>query len=441
MRRASRSVVLVRALACVFSSAVCVGNALAQEDGVAVASEGGEGTARADAPWYERDRLSGDWWGVRSSLYDGGVSIAGSYTAEFSSVLDGGVNQRGSFRNLLTVDAEVDLETAFGVPGGTLFVQYLSVNAESGGSLDSGDLQVYSNIENDRSLDTIFELWYEQLLWDDRIRLKLGKLDANGEFAYVDAAGDFANSSAGFSPTIFAFPSYPDPSTSVNLFGRVADGDGWCVTLGYGLYDGAAAVDGVRVGVRGPSTFFSDDLSDDYFHIWQGEVAWDELRPGSRFLRDGRVSVGGWYHSGKFERFDGDTEDGAAGFFMTGEIRVFAPDDDGESERGVYAFGQYGWADEDVTEVGQHFGLGAVWRGPTDARQNDSFGVYLSLAELSEADGAGFEDDEFVVDGYYRWELTPAVYLQPEIQYIVNPSGNPDIDDALVAGLRIGVVF
>ncbi len=404
--------------------------ALAQDDdtGAAVAS---------DVRVLERERLTGDWWGYRSSLERSGVTIGGQYVAEFSSVLDGGINERGSFRNLLTLDAELDLDTLVGLEGGTAFFQYLSVNPETGGSADSGDIQVYSNIENDVHLDVVFEAWYEQLLLDDRLRLKIGKLDANSEFAFVDVAGEFANSSAGFSPTVFTFPSYPDSAMSVSLFGRVIDNDAIGLTLGYGLFDGAAA-DGVPTGRQGPASFFSGERSSDLFHVFQSELTWERLCGCERWLRDGRLTSGLWYHSGDLDRFDGGSEDGALGFFLTAEQRVFATDDE---DGGVYAFAQVALSDGDVSEIEGHFAGGLVLRGICDLRPDDSAGVYLSLADLSDDPAAGFDDDEFVVDVYYRAQLTPWVSVQPELQYIVNPSGDTTIDDAVVGGLRIEVVF
>lgn len=401
-------------------------------------SEGGEPPSgrHVDMPLFERDRLTGDWWGARSELKGHGLTIGGAYVAEFSSVLDGGVRESGSFRNLLTIDAELDLGVAFGVEGGTVFIQYLSVNAEHGGSADSGDLQVYSNIENDRSLDVIYELWYEQMLLSDRVRIKLGKVDANSEFDYVGVAGDFANSSAGFSPTILGFPSYPDPATSVNVFATVLDRGGVQLTLGYGLYDGAAGVDGVRTGVRGPAGFFGDDRSGDYFHIGQAELRWDHAESRGGVFAVGRVSAGVWHHDGEFERFDDGTESGTTGFFLTAEARLVGADD----ERGLWAFGQFGWADDAVSEIAHHVGAGFVWRGPWGGRPDDSVGVYYTLADLSDGFALN-QNDEHVVDVYCRVQVTPAVFVQPEVQYIVNPAGDPSADDALVAGLRIGVIF
>ena len=259
---------------------------------VGVAADGAEpAEGGVDASLFERSRLTGDWWGLRSDLENVGVSIGGGYVGEYSAVVAGGIRERGAYRNQLTIDGEIDFETAFGVEGGTLFIQYLSVNGETGGTVDSGDAQIYSNIESDRHLDVIYEFWYEQAFADERIRLKGGRIDANSEFNFVDAAGDFAHSSAGFSPTIFPFPSYPEPATGVMAFGRVVDDDGVRVTLGYALYDGALQ-DGVRTGRQGPASFVSGDRSSDLFHIWQADLAWDALVERGRFFKDGRVSLG-----------------------------------------------------------------------------------------------------------------------------------------------------
>jgi porin len=429
--------------------AVClaVAPAAAQEDPLpGVAPEPG---LEADEPappeitgddWTQWEGITGDWGGLRSDLAESGIGIGAEYIAEYSGVIDGGVRERWSFRNLFTLDLTLDTEAAFDLPGGTFFVQYLSVNPEDGGSRDAGDIQVYSNIESDRHLDTIYELWYEQLFFDDRLRLKVGKLDANSEFAYVDVAGDFAHSSAGFSPSVFVFPSYPESAMSVNIFGRVLDTDAAALTLGYGFYDGAAGVDGVHTGSRGPSSFFDDETSDDYFHIGQAELTWDDLGGRSDgWLQGGRLSVGGWLHTGEFDRFDGGSESDAAGFFLTVEQRLLARE--GDEEGGLYVLGQYGRADDEVSEIGGHYALGLVSRGTFAGREADSAGVYLSFADLSDEAGAGFEEDEFAIDCYYRWQATPAIFVQPEVQYIIDPSGDPAIDDALVGGLRIGIAF
>jgi carbohydrate-selective porin OprB len=37
--------------------------------------------------------------------------------------------------------------------------------------------------------------------------------------------------------------------------------------------------------------------------------------------------------------------------------------------------------------------------------------------------------------------VTKFFYLQPDVQFIFNPGGRKNIDDALVVGTRVGVIF
>ena len=252
----------------------CVVNGFAAAGQEAGSADTEHGTR--SVPILARDRLAGEWSGWRGRIEEQGLKLGGENVSEFSTVFDGGIHQKASFRNLLTIEAEADLDRLAGVQGGSAYIQFLSVNAESGGSGDAGDFQGYSNIESDHSLDVIYELWYEQRLFNDKLRIKAGKIDANSEFSFVGAAGDFASSSAGFrSDSLWPFRAIRTRRTAVTVFGTVFDRDGVRVGLGYGLFDGAAAVDGVRTGTRGPSSFFSDDLSDDCFHIGQLDVSWD----------------------------------------------------------------------------------------------------------------------------------------------------------------------
>jgi len=388
------------------------------------------------------DRLTGNWGGSRDSLEESGLSVSAENVFEYSGVIEGGLNQTDSDRNLFTAELELDAEVLFGLNGGTFFAQFLSVTAERGGSSDAGDLQGYTNIENEGSLDTLYELWYQQVLLDGRVRAKVGKVDANSEFAYVaplkevSAACEFTHSSAGFQPTIAGFPSYPDPAMSVNLFAAPYVDDSVQLTLAYGLYDGAAGVDGVSTGSRGPSSFFSDKRSDDYFHISEGQLAWKET--GS--LPGGSLSIGGWLHTGDWDRFDGGVEDTTAGWYATIQQQLTAPDAE-DADHGLYLFGQYGYGDDSVVEVGQVFSAGALQNGLGRFRPDDLLGIYASFADLSDAPAAGFQRDELAIEALYRFMITPAISMQPGVQYIVNPSGDPSVDDALIGQLRFNVTL
>jgi porin len=262
------------------------------------------------------------------------------------------------------------------------------------------------------------------------MRIKFGKVDANSEFAFVDAAGSFLNSAAGISTPIFAMPTYPDPAMSMNVFVYPTP---W-LYAGGGIYDGAT-LDGIPTGRNGPTTFFSDKRSDSWFSIGEAGLTWG----GVDSWGAGRLAVGGWHHTADFERFDGGTERGVSGVYVVGEqqlLRGTAGED-----HGLFAFARYAWTDENVSAAGQHIGGGLVLKGTFPGRDDDEAGLFVSRLLLSDAPGATFEGDETVVELYYRFNLTPFIHLTPDLQWIGNPSGDSSIKDAVVGALRVEVDF
>lgn len=214
----------------------------------------------APAPWsqeeegagfLEQETLTGSWGGLRTRLEERGITLEGTLITHTSRALEGGLEERDVTRYLFDLALTFDLAVLAGLEGATLGFDLYKTDGHNGGD-DVGALQGISNIDSiDRS--QIAEVWYEQLLLGESLRLKLGKVDVNSEFAYADFGGEFTNPSAGISPTIGGAPTYPDPATSVNLF--YAHASGW--SLGLGVYDGATLT-GDFTGPRGPSTFFGE---------------------------------------------------------------------------------------------------------------------------------------------------------------------------------------
>jgi len=234
--------------------------------------------------WTAWTRATGDWGGARTALEEAGVSFNGSFVGDWGRVFSGGVREGSDFRFLLDLNLSFDLGVIAGLEGGSVFADFQTAN-ETVASGDSGAFQAISNIAIGGSITQLSQLWYEQWLGDELVRIKLGKIDANTEFAFIGAAGGFINASAGFSPAIFALPTYPNPSTALVAFVYPDES----LYLGAGLFDGAAAVDGVATGSRGPATMFSDDLSDDLFWIAEAGVTLREAGPLSSLARRTRI--------------------------------------------------------------------------------------------------------------------------------------------------------
>ena len=370
-----------------------------------------------------------DWLGQdRATLEERGVAIEARLVVDWSGPFSGGSrkHKRDTARSLFDMNVTFDLEPILGLSGGTLFMDAYGFWGRNGAN-DTGEFQIYSNIDADNERFQLAEVWYEQYLFRDRLRIKLGKVEANSEFAFVDAAGDFINSSAGPSPTIFPLPTYPEPAMSVNVFAYPTD----FFYLGAAVYDGAGN-DGVPTGKRGPKTFFSNSKSDDYFVIGEVGFIWD----------GGRIAAGPWFHTADFERWDGGSADGTVGMFAVAEYQLWRenPHADGD-EQGVAVFGRYGYADEDLVDVEavHHIGVGVLWNGAIPMRDDDAVGLRLSWVDLNNQ--AGFGSNETALELFYLCQLTSFLGVKANLQYFANPAGDDNATDVVVGGLRIEVGF
>jgi porin len=361
--------------------------------------------------WWERDLLTGSWLGVRDSLSDSGVQVDLTVLQDLFRTA-GGADRGGAHLRYAEAGLALDLERLLGLPGATVFIDGYHT---AGSSLTErlGDWQVASNIEAGDT-DVLAELWWEQSLRGGALRAKLGKMDVNSEFAYVDNGGEFLNSSMGFSPTIFVLPTFPMPA-----YGGLVEGRAGAFHARLGVYDGAGAT-GYDTGGNGPS-WWSDHAASAF---WIGEVGveWGAAAPG-------RLALGHWHHTADFERFDAGVDDGTEGQYLVLDQHL-AGDLAG---RDLGLFAQLGLADADVSEARLHAGAGLVWLSPEDGTGG---GVGVTSVEFSDA--AGFSAArELAVEVFWRAQPFPWLSVKPDLQVITNPGGDASLDDAVALGLRL----
>ena len=370
-------------------------------------------------PWWKWSRFTSDWGGSRSSLETNGLTFAGHFTTDTSVGLGNGIPQRGIQRGLLDLNLTFDTEPLLGIHGGTFFAQYYSRYGPHG-SDEIGDVQGFDNIDG-YHLSQVEEIWYEQKFANDHLRLKAGQVDANAEFDNLPSASGFINSSAGYSPTLLNFPTYPHPALSANLFVYLTE---WFY-CGVGIY-----TDNLR------------DLSSyDFHNPYQIGEAGLKYSGTGRF-GPGRVAAGFWHNTGEVSRFDGGSQDGTSGYYAVAEQQVWkrqpgATDD----KRGINIFAQYGSANPQVSPVVHHIGVGTSATGLLPGRDNDGTGIYCSWAALSHADGAGYTHNESSLEGYYQCQVTQFFALKPDLQWIRHPGGQSSPEAAWVATLRLIIDF
>jgi carbohydrate-selective porin OprB len=331
---------------------------------------------------------------------------------------------RNAFRHLLDLGFSFDPEPLVGWSGASLFVNFQN-QAGDDGSLQTGDLQVYSNIDADGRTQ-LAELFVEQALWSGGPRLKVGKMDANTDFATVDRATDFLNSSFGYSPTILGFPTYPDPAVGAALFAPLPLG----LEVRAGVFDGALQ-EGVQTGNRGPSTLFGEPA--DLFLIGELQSRW--LLCGH--LR-GKVTAGVWRHTGRFARFDGGSERGTDGPYLVVQQKLWREAPDPDSTQGLGAFFQWGKADPAVTTFQRHVGGGLLWEGLLPTRDLDRTGLGATWVRASRRAGSGLDRrGELAVELFHQIHVTDWLHVIVDLQYLRVPGAVRQNPDAWVGTLRV----
>ena len=98
--------------------------------------------------------------------------------------------------------------------------------------------------------------------------------------------------------------------------------------------------------------------------------------------------------------------------------------------------------------VNFYFDTGLSYKGLIPTRDNDTVGIGFGYAQLSNGARSSLRDEganpigaEMVIELTYQAEITPWLIVQPDLQYIINPGGATDVNNALVIGGRAAITF
>ncbi|EKE04017.1 MAG: Carbohydrate-selective porin [uncultured bacterium] len=377
--------------------------------------------------WIRGDYATGDWGGLRTQLEDKGINIQTEY------IMEPFMNLRGRvpidyFGNLdVTLEAETEKMNLW--RGGKFFVYFQQNHGNGITNRYVNDIQTLSNIDPGESFTHLSEYWYEQGLFDDRIRVKLGKQDANADFCALDYAGDHINSSFGLIPTV-PIPTFPNPGLGIATFIEPTD----LISIGGGYYDGAA---------KGGTSGFDTSFDNDGGGVTLVEI---DLKPafGPEKQYPGKYQAGFWHHSGDMDEITLNdtprTYTSNAGWYLGAEQLIFKEQKDIEDDQGLAVFGQYGWAPQNRNQISSYYGFGFNYKGLIPKRDEDTSGVGAAFARFGKSTKrVDLTTGETVLEFFHKFQLTPWLAIQPDFQYIYNPSGNQK--DAFALGVRTKITF
>jgi porin len=114
------------------------------------------------------------------------------------------------------------------------------------------------------------------------------------------------------------------------------------------------------------------------------------------------------------------------------------------TNKGFGIFTHIGFSLQTSSFINFYMDGGLTYKGLIPTRDNDVLGVTVAYGHLSNGpqdnEGRSNPGYKIVLEATYQIELAPWLTLQPDLQYVINPSGT-DIANALVLGARTTVSF
>ncbi len=382
------------------------------------------------APAYAQDERPTGYPRSANERSEHPVTVSAVYTADIRGNLDGGVKRGSRYLDNLDLQVAIDADRLVGWHGARMFLYGIYDNGVSISRL-VGDVQTISNIETKVRAARLFEAWIEQDVGGNG-SIKAGIYNLNSEFDTTQSGGLFLLSSHGIGadisqtgrngPSIF-------PITSLAVRGELKLGENWLARV--------AILDGVPGDPIHPRrTAIKVSAQDGALVI--GEV---------NYLRGGtKAAIGAWGYTARFDALPtSDTSGrGNTGAYVFAEHRFLGTRAD--DAVGLAGWLRFGVADTRYNPVASYLGGGLVYTGITPGRSDDQVGLSFASANFGDrynrsrtlADRPA-ANRELVIEAVYNAVLAPWLSMQPDVQYVVDPGGSPELADALVIGLRVKI--
>lgn len=420
--------------------------------------------ALANEPWsQDRQWLLGDWNGERQQLEQQGYKFTASIMSQAATNLDGGYNDSNTFENAaqLSLGATFDLDKIAGWKDTTAS---LVVTKRDGNALTlerikdprSSQLGNAQEIYGRGKIWRLSQAWIKKGFADNTVQVKVGRMgmseDFNSsqcEFQNLLLCGGQLGKSIGS-----IWYNSPVGVWAANVKYQFAPE--W--TLGVGVYE----VNPDNIKTESNSDGFNLDMNNVKGATIPVELAWKPKLAAFNGL-PGEYKVGALYSTAEANdiKTAGKVHDGKQSFWINAQQQLSHAGQD--PKRGLYVSFNGVVNDKATTFVQSTQQLALWYKGPFDSRPNDSIGFGIANyvvndrandKQIATNESRGYysydpiasnyipiQDDELNVELNYTYQWSPAVMLRPNIQYIHQPAGVKEVDDAWVAGLSVKVNF
>jgi len=350
------------------------------------------------------------------------LSCEVSYIGDVVGNFKGGVKRQSTYLGLANIHLSLNTQNAGWWRGGELHLNLANTHGGMPSDDFIGDFQGVTNIEaGDR---TFFqELWFCQSF--GKLSASVGIKDMNAEFSVNEFGGTFINSS-------FALHSTFTDNISASIFPNTGLGG----VLSYSFDSTHTARLGVFDGDPGfmtihPANFKSPFGGNDGV-MAIGEYTYNK---GIALDETGSYKMGVYFHSHNTnEDVLNNRQSGHNyGFYFIGNQRFtssFA------GHRILDGFLQLSYSPVESNTNQFYGGAGLILRGLCSEDCSDELGIAMACAKFK---GLHYSNEK-IVELHYKCPICSHFYIQPDIQYVINPSRfDVATPNALVGILRVGI--
>ncbi|MCU4357013.1 carbohydrate porin [Acinetobacter ursingii] len=411
----------------------------------------------------DRQWLLGDWGGERQQLESKGYKFTASIMSQAATNLDGGYNDSNTLENAgqLTLGANFDLNKIAGWEDTTAAIM---ITKRDGNALTlerikdprSSALGNSQEIYGRGKIWRLTQAWIKKGFDDNTVQVKIGRMgmsdDFNSsqcEFQNLLLCGGQLGKSIGS-----IWYNWPVGLWGANVKYQFAPE--W--TLGLGVYE----VNPDNVKTQSNSDGFNLDMNNVKGATIPVELAWKPKLSTFNGL-PGEYKIGALYSTADANDVGtaGKEHSGKHSFWINTQQQLTQREND--PKRGLF-LSFNGVLNDKATTTVQSTQQIAVWyKGVFDSRPNDSIGFGLANylvndrardRQIATNESRGYYEydafatnyipiqrDELNVELNYTYQWSPAVMLRPNIQYIHQPAGVKEVDDAWVAGLTMRLNF
>ncbi|MFW3899548.1 carbohydrate porin [Pseudomonas bharatica] len=399
--------------------------------------------------------MTGDWGGARTELLDKGYDFTLDYVGEAATNLHGGYNddRTARYSDQFALGMKLDLQKILGWHDAEF---KLAITERSGRNLSNdrisdpraGQFSSVQEVWGRGQTWRLTQMWIKQKYFDGALDVKVGRF-GEGE--------DFNSFPCDFQNLAFCGSQVGNWVGGIWYNWPVSQ---WAMRVKYNITPEFFA----QVGVfeQNPSNLetgngFKLSGSGTKGMILPVELVWSPQVSGL----PGEYRLGYYYSTAKADDIsDPDrTHSSKHGWWVVAQQQVTAHK--GDANRGLSLFANFTVHDRDTNVVDNYQQVGLVYKGAFDGRPKDDIGFGVARihvnddvkkrAELINA-GNGIDDydnpafvpiqrSEYNAELYYGFHVTDWLTVRPNLQYIKSPGGVDEVDNALVAGIKVQSSF